>query len=395
MCQVWVRDELQMSDEDRYQFADVDGLQLVNLTSKQVVASKFPSYSPATHAFVALSVKHLIENFENSNDAAKEVLMSQIKAAAEELGLQVRDANDQDKFDTEKLVMGLPPDAGLGIGPFLNYKAGQEALQTQAGRGLEAIIEEIDQNGTVEEQECCKYVLHKEAGSDETRFQNGWKRDCDPLTGEVLECRQVPDPTARGGRRGMRFSDFMAHRIARFCHLTEAEVFSLRYYTTAGFKGINWPLRDQVRRTQRQQHKLSVLVFVLAGAIKKLRAWAADAADAQCPKDLYRGMSNREIFDTFMERGGTELAPMSSTGDLRVALQYSQGPEGTINTLLLLRTENFMDRGVDLEWLSAFPHEKEYLYPPLSYLKPIRRQPIVSKIGSSTYQVVELKIQMS
>ena len=54
-----------------------------------------------------------------------------------------------------------------------------------------------------------------------------------------------------------------------------------------------------------------------------------------------------------MVEGGTELAPMSTTAELWVALKYSQGPAGNISTLLWLRTENFMDRGVDLEWLSV------------------------------------------
>ena len=89
------------------------------------------------------------------------------------------------------------------------------------------------------------------------------------------------------------------------------------------------------------------------------------------------------------------MAPMSTTRELWVALQYSQGPAGNINTLLWIRTDNFMDRGVDLEWLSAFPHEKEFLYPPLSFLKPIRSEPIVLKIGHSIYQIVELKISMA
>ena len=44
--------------------------------------------------------------------------------------------------------MGLPPDAGRGINPFLNYRGGEEALLTQAGRGLAAIKEEIEKNGT-------------------------------------------------------------------------------------------------------------------------------------------------------------------------------------------------------------------------------------------------------
>jgi hypothetical protein len=56
----------------------------------------------------------------------------------------------------------------------------------------------------------------------------------------VLERRQVDDPEAPGGKRGKRLSDFMEHEVARFCELTEVEVFALRFYTTAGFKGINW-----------------------------------------------------------------------------------------------------------------------------------------------------------
>jgi len=83
-------------------------------------------------------------------------------------------------------------------------------------------------------------------------------------------------------------------------------------------------------------------------------------------------------------------------GQYEIALFYSQGQQGTISTLLWIRTDDFMDRVVDLEWLSAFPHEKEYLYPPLSFLKPIQTGPTVLEIGSCLYQVVEpLKISMS
>jgi hypothetical protein len=39
----------------------------------------------------------------------------------------------------------------------------------------------------------------------------------------------------------MRFAVFIIlHAIVIMCQLTEAEVFALRFYTTAGFKGINW-----------------------------------------------------------------------------------------------------------------------------------------------------------
>ena len=51
-----------------------------------------------------------------------------------------------------------------------------------------------------------------------------------------------------------------------------------------------------------------------------------------------------------------------------MALKYSQG--GETATILWLRSSNFMDRGVDLAWISAYPHEQEFLYPALTYLKP-------------------------
>ena len=43
----------------------------------------------------------------------------------------------------------------------------------------------------------------------------------------------------------MRFKDLCDHEIARFCKLTAAEVFVLKYYTMWGFVGINMPLRDR------------------------------------------------------------------------------------------------------------------------------------------------------
>ena len=38
--------------------------------------------------------------------------------------------------------------------------------------------------------------------------------------------------------------------------------------------------------------------------------------------------------------------------------------------LLKLTTTSFRERGADLTFLSAFPGEKEILYPPLTHLKP-------------------------
>ena len=38
--------------------------------------------------------------------------------------------------------------------------------------------------------------------------------------------------------------------------------------------------------------------------------------------------------------------------------------------LFKIKTKSFMQRGADLQYLSAFPAEKELLYPPLTFLRP-------------------------
>jgi len=39
--------------------------------------------------------------------------------------------------------------------------------------------------------------------------------------------------------------------------------------------------------------------------------------------DFWRGMRNMEVPEEFLKQGGTELAPMSCTSDLAIAMQYS------------------------------------------------------------------------
>ena len=58
--------------------------------------------------------------------------------------------------------------------------------------------------------------------------------------------------------------------------------------------------------------------------------------------------------------------------------------------LLRLITDSFYDRGPNVSFLSAFPNEAEYLFPPLTYLQPTGRTETVSASGMS-YQVVDVK----
>ena len=49
-------------------------------------------------------------------------------------------------------------------------------------------------------------------------------------------------------------------------------------------------------------------------------------------------------------------------------MEYSAGEKAL---LLRIKTKNFMTRGPSISFLSAFPAEEEFLFPPLTYLQPI------------------------
>ena len=61
--------------------------------------------------------------------------------------------------------------------------------------------------------------------------------------------------------------------------------------------------------------------------------------------------------------------------------------------LLRLRTEDFLMRGPDISYLSAFPGEDEYLFPPLTYLSPTG---VTEKleVDDAVFHVVEVKPRM-
>ena len=164
------------------------------------------------------------------------------------------------------------------------------------------------------------------------------------------------------------------------------QVAALRIYSTAAFRSINDPLRDLARKERGEAHPLPLTVKLITEAVGKLRAVEAETEAANQAFDLYRGLKNVEAKDEFLQRGGTELAPMSTTRSLEVALKYSQSAQ---SVLFRLRTSNSMERGADIGFLSAFPGEEEYLYPPLTYLKPGRATSI--SLHGHEYTVLEVE----
>ena len=71
---------------------------------------------------------------------------------------------------------------------------------------------------------------------------------------------------------------------------------------------------------------------------------------------LYRGMSNLKPTDEFLSRGGTELAPCSTTSKLSIATKYGLSVEGL---LLKVDLDNSLSSGVDIQWLSAYPQASQ------------------------------------
>ena len=102
----------------------------------------------------------------------------------------------------------------------------------------------------------------------------------------------------------------------------------------------------------------------LTEGIKKLRAVYVIKAKDEATKTvrLWRGMRNLDVGDKFLANntGGTEVAPMSTTTDMRVAVHYGLSA-GSL--LFLLKVDNFLQYGAELQWLSAFPGEAEVKQP--------------------------------
>ena len=255
--------------------------------------------------------------------------------------------------EPRQLVFGQPVEAARGVEHYMNVDKndirrgmidGVAAIRREVARLPDGKQDGYWNAGSVA-KECLQYVLEKEAGSSDLTFQGGQKRDCD-LAGNPFTSRRCPDG------RGMRLADFLALPVSRDCDLEEAEVAGIRLYSTAAYEFINNPLRDQIRRRRGEPHPLPITVAFVREGLRKLRAVAAQSDQANAQVDLYRGMKDVAVPAEFLTKGGTELAPMSTTSNLKVAIEYSASPNAV---LLRLRTKSFMTRGPDISFLSAFP----------------------------------------
>eukprot|EP00747_Dinoflagellata_sp_TGD_P151343 gnl/TRDRNA2_/TRDRNA2_177205_c1_seq14.p1 gnl/TRDRNA2_/TRDRNA2_177205_c1~~gnl/TRDRNA2_/TRDRNA2_177205_c1_seq14.p1 ORF type:complete len:197 (+),score=37.87 gnl/TRDRNA2_/TRDRNA2_177205_c1_seq14:70-591(+) len=140
--------------------------------------------------------------------------------------------------------------------------------------------------------------------------------------------------------------------------LKECHVAALRLYTSSSYKKLNGPLRARVR-----PHPFKVTVFFLAKALIKMRLVQAklDPEAFAAEIFLWRGMANVTTdMDKLKKQGGTELAPMSTSADKSVAIKYAASE----SPLIFRYKAQGLAKGVSIKFLSLYPKEEEYLYPP-------------------------------
>ena len=234
-----------------------------------------------------------------------------------------------------------------------------ESYYRDISRGVDAIIDEMNQYGSEEDKECLHYVLNERAGSSSETFQHGLRRDCDE-NGNVLSCR-----------KNLTFESFV--EMGMKFNLNRAHILALRLYTTKAYQSINTGLRDKARRSEGIPFKFPVTVHYIDDALDRLRHdnSVKESENSHINIDLWRGMSDIDIPASFLEKGGAEISPMSTTSNLEVALKYAL--RGTSATLFLFKTDMYLDRGADISWLSCFPAENEYLYRPVTTLLPQKK----------------------
>lgn len=257
----------------------------------------------------------------------------------------------QAKFydSTQELELGKPVTAALGITDRLQVPD----IWTRVSRGLEAIQDEVEELSA--------------SNQDPNQEVKGW---LNYIINEKTSEKPFPNGIRDKGRTGEEdLNYFFMHPNARMAGLTIEHVAALRLYTTHAFCHINNPLRDKKRFADGLACPLPVTTLLADEAIRKLRAVNSDLP-LQETVELWRGMQNRSVGADFGRLGGTELAFLSTTSDLQVALAYSLSQSSLFFKIV---ADSWLSVGVDVQWISAFPAESEKVYPPLTFLRPTGR----------------------
>ncbi len=168
---------------------------------------------------------------------------------------------------------------------------------------------------------------------------------------------------------GVSIDILLAHRSARTAKLGRHHIIALRLYTTSSYSRINDPLRAD---PPQRPHPFAATTLFISDAIRLFRAVAANEPDANAERIFWRGMKDLGIKEQFRAEGGTDYACVSTTASQEVAvLNFAAS---SLPLVFRVVTKNFMNRGADISFLSVFPDEQEFLYPPLTYLHCVKME---------------------
>lgn len=159
------------------------------------------------------------------------------------------------------------------------------------------------------------------------------------------------------GHDGWRLDDFWKKAPVA---LTRAEVAALRLYTGPAYQALNGALRSGDAAT----NEWKTTIACCYSGIIKLGQQGAKA------ERVYRGVKETtvklpdKLLNSNAQMSGVELAFSSTTKDRSVAVSYKGKAAGTIFAINF----NATTKAGALDFLSQFPHEVEFLFPPKSML---------------------------
>ncbi len=175
------------------------------------------------------------------------------------------------------------------------------------------------------------------------------------------------------GRKATDLKEAMEHRLAKAVSLKKAEVISLRLYTGPMYMLYNAVLRKFPKAVLESLlgNRYESTIFCIISGISKL----SKATYIPPDRRVFRGLGGMLLPDEFWSvqeggfRGGIEWGLMSTTTNREVAVQYSgmDKQRGVVFEIAVGR----VDIGANLSWVSQYPGEEEYLFPPLTFLEVV------------------------
>lgn len=293
-------------------------------------------------------------------------------------------ANDELRDDDESEIIGVnggTASASLEskfVAPVISL-----GKNTLAAKGLDILLG-IDPKTYMHVKQKVKVMLKEFAKSETaedyqniTTLLNGTYKhppngDGSPLTADEIRGQSIT------------MEALMASDAVRDAGLEFHHVLALRLYTTSSYKSINNPMRQSPPVLP---HPFGATLYYISDALSKLREVQGKDPTLRNTSQVYwRGMKNLQITEEFLKTGGTEMACMSTTSSRKVAEEFALSDSPLLFKFV---SKSFMSHGADISFLSVYPGEKEVLYPPLTYLRPIKLSE--ETIGTTVYRVAEVE----